>query len=177
VWQLQNLTAGLENPHPFSVILSEVAFQIQRRNQNKVSAPPAIKHPTAPCLSSASVLQLTDPLTSVLKSQMAEKLHPYGDEEKAYHGGELRGVPSSETDMGELIVATRPNIFKKLNHFLSRLGGEERGIERILPHEKTDQVRIWRLYQSNCEAPLRQFLSLDECKFDSVHVFPRYHCP
>jgi hypothetical protein len=82
---------------------------------------------------------------------MAEKLHPYGDEEKypvgyGGYGGELTGMPSpqvSETDMGEVIVATRPNIFKKLNHFLSRVGGEERGIERILPHEKTDQVGIW----------------------------------
>lgn len=76
---------------------------------------------------------------------MAEDLHPYGDEEKYQggYGGEVTSPQMSETDMGEIIAATRPNIFKKLNHFLSRVGGEERGIERILPHEKTDQVRIW----------------------------------
>jgi hypothetical protein len=43
-------------------------------------------------------------------------------------------------DMGEVIIASRPNFLKKLNHILSRLGGEERGIERVLPHEKSDQV-------------------------------------
>lgn len=73
---------------------------------------------------------------------MAEK-QGYADEEKGYHP-DLNGMrePPHEEDMGEIIVASRPTIFKKLNHFLSRLGGEERGIERILPHEKTNQVII-----------------------------------
>jgi len=70
---------------------------------------------------------------------MAEKT-PYSDEEKVYPQYDGAPVPPHEEDEGEIIVASRPNIFKKLNHFLSRLGGEERGIERILPHEKTDQV-------------------------------------
>jgi hypothetical protein len=43
-------------------------------------------------------------------------------------------------DMGEIIIAGRPKVLTMLNHLLSRLGGEERGIERVLPHEKSDQV-------------------------------------
>jgi len=70
---------------------------------------------------------------------MAEKA-PYSDEEKGYPGYNEGPVAPQEEDEGEIIIASRPNIFKKLNHFLSRLGGEERGIERILPHEKTNQV-------------------------------------
>jgi hypothetical protein len=63
------------------------------------------------------------------------------DEEK-----HLGGSPSPQheiEDYGEVIVATRPKLFTKLNHLLSRLGGEERGIERVLPHEKTDQVHLY----------------------------------
>jgi len=43
-------------------------------------------------------------------------------------------------DQGDLIILERPKFLTKLNHFLSRLGGEERGIERVHEHEKTDQV-------------------------------------
>jgi hypothetical protein len=70
---------------------------------------------------------------------MAEK-QPYSDEEKGYHPEFNGNAPPQDEDVGEVIVTRRPPIFEKMNHFLSRLGGEERGIERILPHEKTDQV-------------------------------------
>jgi hypothetical protein len=60
------------------------------------------------------------------------------DEEKNL--GEPPSPPHEIEDYGEVIVASRPKILTKLNHLLSRLGGEERGIERVLPHEKTDQV-------------------------------------
>lgn len=61
------------------------------------------------------------------------------DEEK--HLGASPSPPHEDIeDYGEIIVATRPKVLTQLNHFLSRLGGEERGIERVLPHEKTDQV-------------------------------------
>lgn len=49
--------------------------------------------------------------------------------------------PHPHDDYGEVIIADRPKFFQKLNHILSRLGGEERGIERVLPEDKTDQVR------------------------------------
>jgi hypothetical protein len=63
------------------------------------------------------------------------------DPEKGLGEDVLSYTPSPpHEDFGEVIIADRPNIFKKLNHFLSRLGGEERGIERVLPHEKSDQV-------------------------------------
>jgi hypothetical protein len=60
------------------------------------------------------------------------------DEEK--HIAVSPSLPHDVEDYGEIIVATRPKILTQLNHLLSRLGGEERGIERVLPHEKTDQV-------------------------------------
>ena len=60
------------------------------------------------------------------------------DEEK--HFGESPSPQHEIEDYGEVIVASRPKILTQLNHLLSRLGGEERGIERVLPHEKTDQV-------------------------------------
>jgi hypothetical protein len=63
------------------------------------------------------------------------------DEEKHVGVGELTPSPTVE-DYGEVIVANRPKILTKLNHILSRLGGEERGIERVLPHEKSDQVLL-----------------------------------
>ena len=59
---------------------------------------------------------------------------------------EEKHIPESGTasppleDAGEVIIASRPKFLQNLNHFLSRLGGEERGIERVLPHEKSDQV-------------------------------------
>jgi len=63
------------------------------------------------------------------------------DTEKGLGGDIISYTPSPpHEDLGEVIIANRPNIFKKLNHFLARLGGEERGIERVLPHEKSDQV-------------------------------------
>lgn len=66
------------------------------------------------------------------------------DTEKGLGGEDvLYYTPSPpHEDLGEVIIADRPTIFKKLNHFLSRLGGEERGIERVLPHEKSDQVYL-----------------------------------
>ena len=50
------------------------------------------------------------------------------------------GSPPYHEDRAEVIIADRPKFLQKLNNFLSRLGGEERGIERVLPHEKSDQV-------------------------------------
>ena len=57
------------------------------------------------------------------------------------HVGEISstGSPPHE-DIGETIIRGRPKILTQLNHILSRVGGEERGIERVLPHEKSDQV-------------------------------------
>jgi len=45
---------------------------------------------------------------------------------------------ASEPIPGEVIVQ-RPKFLQKCADFMNRLGGEERGIERVLPHEKTDQ--------------------------------------
>jgi len=65
---------------------------------------------------------------------------PY-DEEKSY--GEVSYEPQSPPhDAAEIVIADRPKILQKLNNFLSRLGGEERGIERVLSHERTEQVFI-----------------------------------
>jgi hypothetical protein len=63
------------------------------------------------------------------------------DHEKALGDPYLQHVASQ--DQGDLIIMERPKVLTKLNHFLSRLGGEERGIERVHEHEKTDQVRNW----------------------------------
>ena len=64
--------------------------------------------------------------------------HTNSDEEKVVGDSYLTHVPS--TDEGEAVILQRPKFLTKLNHFLSRLGGEERGIERVHEHEKTDQV-------------------------------------
>ena len=66
------------------------------------------------------------------------------DEEKRGSGDYYSSEPVHE-DLGASIVRDRPKILTQLKHFLSRLGGEERGIERVLPHEKGDQVLISRL--------------------------------
>jgi hypothetical protein len=44
-----------------------------------------------------------------------------------------------------------PKSLQKLVNFMGRLGGEERGIERVLPHEKTDQkpfdnFSVWYIF-------------------------------
>jgi hypothetical protein len=63
------------------------------------------------------------------------------DEEKQYVSETYtEAVPSPPPSAGEVIVTNRPKVFQKLNHFLSRIGGEERGIERVLPHERSNQV-------------------------------------
>jgi hypothetical protein len=63
------------------------------------------------------------------------------DEEKQVAESTSYGTTSPpHEDYGEVIIAHRPKFLQKLNHFLSRVGGEERGIERVLPHEKSDQV-------------------------------------
>lgn len=66
------------------------------------------------------------------------------DEEKKGSGDYYSSEPVHE-DLGVTIIRTRPKILTQLNHFLSRIGGEERGIERVLPHEKGDQVLPSRL--------------------------------
>ena len=45
----------------------------------------------------------------------------------------------SEPVPGEVDIIQRPKTLQKLVDFIGRLGGEERGIERVLPYEKTDQ--------------------------------------
>lgn len=63
------------------------------------------------------------------------------DEEKIV--GEIHSYGSESSpheDIGEVIISNRPKFLQNLNHFLSRLGGEERGIERVLPHERSNQV-------------------------------------
>jgi hypothetical protein len=94
------------------------------------------------------------------------------DEEK---GAKLSAVesPHIHDDYGEVIIANRPKFFTKLNHILSRLGGEERGIERVLPEEKTDQVLPATPTPHQIltgVASIRQFLRLDECKSDCIHI-------
>jgi hypothetical protein len=67
---------------------------------------------------------------------------PKFDEEKG-NGYSASPLGSShQDDYGDVIIADRPKVLTKLNHFLSRLGGEERGIERVLPEDKTDQVPL-----------------------------------
>jgi hypothetical protein len=46
---------------------------------------------------------------------------------------------SSETIPGEVVVVERPKFLQKCVDFMGRIGGEQRGIERVLPHEKTNQ--------------------------------------
>ena len=58
------------------------------------------------------------------------------DEEKHIYDG----VVTPPDDGEGQAVSDRVSFFRKINHFLNRLGGEERGIERVLPSEKTDQV-------------------------------------
>jgi len=73
------------------------------------------------------------------------------DEEK--HAGEFHSYGSEsppQEDIGEVIISKRPKFLQNLNHILSRLGGEERGIERVLPHERSNQVN-------------QKFLSLRSC--------------
>jgi len=64
----------------------------------------------------------------------------YNDEEKKVNGDYYSTESPPHEDLGEVIIRGRPKILTQLNHFLSRVGGEERGIERVLPHEKGDQV-------------------------------------
>ena len=49
----------------------------------------------------------------------------------------------------------RPKSVQKLVNFMGRLGGEERGIERVLPHERTDQkpfdnFSVWYIFIRIC---------------------------
>jgi hypothetical protein len=46
---------------------------------------------------------------------------------------------TSESIVGEVVVIERPKFLQKCVDFMNQLGGEQRGIERVLPHEKTDQ--------------------------------------
>lgn len=63
------------------------------------------------------------------------------DEEKNLGESRLYGTDTPpHEDIGEIIISKRPKFLQTLNHFLSRLGGEERGIERVLPHERSSQV-------------------------------------
>jgi hypothetical protein len=57
------------------------------------------------------------------------------DSEKGY----VEGPVLSPAVSTEAVILERPKFFTKLNHFLSRIGGEERGIERVHSHERTDQ--------------------------------------
>ena len=50
------------------------------------------------------------------------------------------GVTTSATAVpGDVVVIQRGKYLQKCVNFMNRMGGEERGIERVLPHEKTDQ--------------------------------------
>lgn len=66
------------------------------------------------------------------------------DEEKSVDVYPISSSVGQESE--NEFVTSRPKFFTQLNHFLSRLGGEERGIERVLPHEKTDQVPSYRQF-------------------------------
>lgn len=80
------------------------------------------------------------------------------DEEKTVGETTYSESPPHE-DMGEIIIASRPKVLTMLNHFLSRLGGEERGIERVLPHEKSDQVYTVSIskHHTNLQHPYDNF--------------------
>ena len=58
---------------------------------------------------------------------------------------------SSDPVPGEVIVVQRPKLLQKCVDFMGRMGGEERGIERVLPSEKTsqkpfDNFSVWHVF-------------------------------
>jgi hypothetical protein len=72
------------------------------------------------------------------KASSADEKYPYG--------------VSSDPIPGEVVVVQRPKFLQRCVDFMGRMGGEERGIERVLPSEKTNQkpfdnFSVW--YTSN----------------------------
>ena len=59
------------------------------------------------------------------KASSADEKSPYG--------------VSSDPIPGEVVVVQRPKFLQRCVDFMGRMGGEERGIERVLPSEKTNQ--------------------------------------
>jgi len=55
------------------------------------------------------------------------------------NGDDIEKLPDVFESIPNKVVVERPEFLQKCVHFLNRLGGEERGIERVLPEEKTDQ--------------------------------------
>ena len=61
------------------------------------------------------------------------------DEEKQLRREDVTRASTHEDD-GQIITSQRPNLANQLNRFLSQLGAEERGIERVLPEERSNQA-------------------------------------
>lgn len=55
------------------------------------------------------------------------------------NGEDIEKLPDGLESIPTKVVIDRPQFLQKCVHFLNRLGGEERGIERVLPEEKTNQ--------------------------------------
>lgn len=53
--------------------------------------------------------------------------------------GVSSATPAVPGEVGEVVVIHRGKYLQKCVDFMNRMGGEERGIERVLPYEKTDQ--------------------------------------
>jgi len=69
-----------------------------------------------------------------------EKLH---SDDKSYGVTTTTAVPAE-------VTVKRGRFLQKCVDFMNRMGGEERGIERVLPEEKTDQKPF-----DNFSGPLR----------------------
>ena len=72
----------------------------------------------------------------------------------------------SETIPVEVAVVERPKFLQKCVDFMRRLGGEERGIERVLPHEKSNQkpfdnFSIWYVSEGISMLTRQDFRQLD----------------
>src|SRR5271155_1787730 len=61
------------------------------------------------------------------------------DEEKQLRREDVTQASTHEDD-GQIITSQRPKLADQLNRFLSQLGAEERGIERVLPDERSNQA-------------------------------------
>ena len=60
------------------------------------------------------------------------------DEEKQLRCEDVTQASTHED--GQIITSPRPTFANQLNRFLSQLGAEERGIERVLPDERSHQA-------------------------------------
>jgi hypothetical protein len=62
------------------------------------------------------------------------------DEERQLGGGDNAQASPQEDDVQFITSLQRPNLLTQLNQFLSQVDAEERGIERVLPEERSNQA-------------------------------------